>query len=126
MKILKFTLIARANNKSKNNNNSKMMTDIYKSLEEKLRPNFSQPGQYWIGVGGGPGSRMHPISANERSTRAATDRLPTECHTKYVDHDVFHPEAHHPCGDSFIVVPMVLVSSRGRKSLFFQCDRFDT
>ena len=32
------------------------MTDIYKSLEEKLRPKFSQPGQYWIGVAGGPGS----------------------------------------------------------------------
>jgi pantothenate kinase len=51
MKILKFIYIALANN-----NSSKMMTDIYKSLEEKLRPKFSQPGQYWIGVGGGPGS----------------------------------------------------------------------
>jgi hypothetical protein len=50
MNTLKFTFVALANNNGKNNHNSKMMTDVHKSLEEKLRPKFSQPGQRWIGV----------------------------------------------------------------------------
>jgi pantothenate kinase len=69
MKILKFIFIALANNNNNNNkNNNNMspttdatpsiatMADIYKSLEKKLRPKIHQPGQFWIGVGGGPGS----------------------------------------------------------------------
>jgi pantothenate kinase len=79
MKILKFMFMALANdsNKNKNKNINKShihmstgapstttsMTDMYRSLVEKLRLKGSDsdsdhPGRsaYWIGVGGGPGS----------------------------------------------------------------------